>query len=78
VDDAGCIYVAGFTRSPSPTFPIKNAWQPTLGSSQNAFVTKMIPLRPGLILSFTPLISAGALTLMPMVASPWITLAMPT
>jgi hypothetical protein len=39
VDPAGNAYVAGFTSSPD--FPVKNAIQPRLKGSVNAFVTKL-------------------------------------
>lgn len=39
VDAAGRAYVTGYTDSPD--FPVKNAAQPTLGGSTDAFVTKL-------------------------------------
>ncbi|HLX84772.1 MAG TPA: SBBP repeat-containing protein [Terriglobales bacterium] len=41
VDSAGDAYVAGFAGSGD--FPTMNAWQPTLGSGLNAFVSKIDP-----------------------------------
>ncbi len=41
VDILGNAYITGYTQSPNGTFPTLNAFQPTLGLFQSAFITKV-------------------------------------
>ncbi|MBN2207188.1 MAG: SBBP repeat-containing protein [Candidatus Aminicenantes bacterium] len=49
VDDKGSAYLAGNTQS--RLFPIKNAFQPTIGGGQDGFILKIYPSGKGLIYS---------------------------
>jgi hypothetical protein len=49
VDEKGSVYLAGNTNS--RTFPVKNAFQPTLGGGLDGFILKIFPSGKGLVYS---------------------------